>query len=191
MMITVALLAAFFFFLIIEFFVPSAGVLGVMALISGIAAIISAFAQSTMMGAGVTALTLVSTPAILYFMIKLWPNTRIGRLILNRRPGDVSVAPESSAPDGTPLTELEGKIGIAKTNLLPGGLVVIEGQKLDAISSGMPIDAGTPVKVVKVVTGKIQVRAAREEELTLPSNVSKSSGVLEMPLDSLDLESLD
>ena len=186
------LLLLFFLFLVVEFFVPSAGLIGVAAAITAIATIVCAFMHSTMLGLTMTGIIIASTPAILYFMIRLWPHTPIGRRILNRRPGQtMSPGPERTMRDGTPFSELVGQIGVAKSDLLPSGLVVIDGKKMDAISLGMAIDAGTKVIVVKISSGKIQVRPANEQEQASRGESPVSPQRLDSPLESFDLESLE
>jgi membrane-bound ClpP family serine protease len=91
--------------------------------------------------------------------------------------------------DGTPLEDLVGRIGIAQTNLLPSGMVLIDGRKLDAVSTGMPIDAGAPVIVIKTHAGKIQVRLAHEKEL--PGTEDSTQPAPESQLKSFDLEMLE
>jgi membrane protein implicated in regulation of membrane protease activity len=109
---------------------------------------------------------LVTTPLLFAILIRLWPKTRIGRMMLNRETLDAdSTPPEPTTLDGTPLSELVGRIGTAASNLLPSGQVRIDGHKSDAVSTGLPIDAGTLVVVVRVYSGKLQVRAANETEV--------------------------
>ena len=204
----IGLLLLFFVFLIGEFFVPSAGMIGVAALICAVGAVVCGFSHSILMGIVMMVAVGGSTPAVLYFMIRMWPHTPIGRRILNRRPGqDGKLTPKRTIRDGTPLANLVGQIGVAQTDLLPSGAVLIHDQKLDAISLGMLIDAGTNVVVVKTVAGKIHVRQARHGEVarptspesaTSPKETGQSSDAIQEPsadapppLKSFDLDSLD
>ncbi len=157
----IGLLLIFFVCLIGEFFLPSAGMIGIAALLSAVGTIICGFSHSMSLGITMTGIVGISTPLVLMFMIKIWPHTPIGRRILNRRPGQVDEAPpERVIRDGTPLSQLVGKIGVAKTDLLPSGRVMLQGHKLDAISLGSAIDAGSKVIVVKISAGKIHVKKA-------------------------------
>jgi hypothetical protein len=68
-------------------------------------------------------------------------------------------------------------------------MVVIDGKKIDAISTGMPIDAGTTVIVTNTDAGRVHVRAATDEDRidqTEPTPQSPPS--LEESLDSFDIE---
>lgn len=152
--------------LIAEFFVPSGGLLGAGAAAAAIASIVIALTHSTSAGLWMGGLFLVTTPVVLFAIVRVWPKTSIGRRILNRQPGQL--APPNrprTTPRGTPLLDLVGHSGIAHTDLLPAGLIVIDGEKLDAVSVGLPIDRGTPVVVVSLQGNRIRVRPAREDEV--------------------------
>jgi membrane-bound serine protease (ClpP class) len=55
------------------------------------------------------------------------------------------------------LTQLVGKQGSAVTPLSPSGTVSIAGTEYDAVSDGVYLDAGTPVKVAKIQNYRILV----------------------------------
>jgi membrane-bound ClpP family serine protease len=188
----IGFLLLFFFCLVAEFFLPSAGLIGAAAFVSAIVAIISGFSYSTFAGLVVSAIIVVSAPLILYFMIRLWPHTPIGRRILNRIPGERFSRDIPTLSDGTPLSELVGQVGIAATDLLPSGRVLIDGRKIDAVSMGMPIDAGSNVVVTKIISRKIQVRLADPE--AAPKNQTRTgeeSSAHPTALESFDLDSLE
>ncbi|HEY2806910.1 MAG TPA: NfeD family protein [Gemmatimonadales bacterium] len=54
--------------------------------------------------------------------------------------------------------DLVGKSGIAATDLRPGGLAVIEGERLHVISEGEWLAPGTPLTVVKADAMRLVVR---------------------------------
>lgn len=193
---SIVLLILFFILLIGEFFIPSAGTVGAAAAIAGCTSIVIAFTHSNAAGYAVVATIALSTPAILYAMVHYWPHSPIGRVILNRRPGQIDEPIESRLRSGERRKDLVGRIGVAKTNLLPGGLVVIDGKRLDAVSDGSAIDAGTQVVVINAIAGKLRVRVAgpgdiapEQTDVQRKSDALESS--LESTLESLDLESLE
>ncbi len=49
-----------------------------------------------------------------------------------------------------PSPDLVGKTGVAKSLLRPGGIGVIEGQRMHVMSEGEAIGPGTPVKVLRI-----------------------------------------
>ncbi len=186
----IGLLIVFYFVLIAEFFLPSGGFLGAVAIAILVAAVSIAFSHSTVAGLVVVVVVVVTTPLFLVGMLRVWPHTAIGRRMLNRRPGQrADATPMRTTSDGTPIGQLVGRLGTAKTNLLPSGMVVIDGEKIDAISTGMPIDAGTTVIVTNTDAGRVHVRAATDEDQTdqiEPTPQSPPS--LEESLESFDVE---
>ncbi|MEM6471121.1 MAG: NfeD family protein [Planctomycetota bacterium] len=184
---SLGLLLLFIVLLIGEFLVPSAGTVGIAAVLCGVAAIAVAFSHSMVAGGLMISAVAACTPMILYFMVQYWPYSPIGRIILNRRPGQVDELPESTIRSGEKRKDLVGKMGIAKTNLLPAGLVTIDGNRLDAVSDGSPIDAGSNVVVVSAVAGKLKVRLATESDLRpAETAVHRQTENIEASLESLD-----
>lgn len=188
----IGLLVVFFIVLLAEFFLPTGGFLGAVAIAILVAAISIAFSHSMTAGLVAIAFVLVATPLFLVAMLRVWPHTAIGRRMLNRRPGQRAESTSTkTTPDGKPIVELIGRRGVAKTDLLPSGMVVVDGEKIDAISNGMPIDAGTDVIVTSTDAGRVHVRAAtdedREDETSQDPN-PRSPASLEKSLDSFDIE---
>lgn len=179
----VLLLLLFYFLLVLEFFLPTGGMIGAAALAALVASVLVAFSHSVAAGVTILLIALATTPIIFLMMVRIWPHTPIGRRMLNRRPGELKEIVPKRTSRGTPLEELVGRIGIAKTDLLPSGLVTIDSQKLDAVSIGMPIDAGSRVIVTKTDTGKIHVRAALDDESEDEAEEPRSPASLEFDLE--------
>ncbi len=144
-------------FLVLEFFVPSGGVLGVLCALSLLAAVVVGFMAGPWTGLGVLITEGVVVPAALMAAVKWWPHTPIGRLILIPRPQSPDeVLPDTEAYRG--LKGLVGKRGTARGMMLPSGLIVIDGKSYDAVSEGSPIEAGQTVLVVAISTQRLVVR---------------------------------
>lgn len=58
--------------------------------------------------------------------------------------------------------ELIGKTGVAVTALRPAGVVMIENERIDAVSEGSFIDVASKVKIIKVEGSRIVVREIKE-----------------------------
>ena len=58
------------------------------------------------------------------------------------------------------FSHLVGQQGMATTNLMPAGKADFDGQLVDVIAEGMPIDRGQAVVVVKARGNRVVVRAA-------------------------------
>lgn len=160
-----ALFALCYALLVMEFFIPSGGVLGVVAAVAGLTSVVIAFTHNLNAGLWTVALYLVSTPVVMASLVRLWPRTSMGQLMLNRRPGqlDPGGTPRTT-PRGTPLASLVGRVGVARSNLLPSGTIEIAGEKLDAVSEGMAIDRGEAVFVTRLLGNRIHVRPASDRE---------------------------
>ena len=169
-----ALAAAFLF---AEFLIPSAGLLGIGAAMAAIAALVLAYSESLTAGLAMTGVLAVGTPILLMTAIRVWPYTPIGRRILNLPPleheDDLRGGDELESDEGlgqrserrrglwdleNPYRSLLGKVGVARTNLLPSGQIEIEGKKYDAVALGMAVDSGQFVEVSSVDAGKIRVK---------------------------------
>ena len=87
------------------------------------------------------------------------------------------------------MDSLEGQTGLALSNLLPSGRVLVKGQKLDAVSIGMPIDTGDEVIVTSVQAGRIHVRKITDQDRNPPEEPPpQSPSSLEGSLESFDFE---
>lgn len=161
----IGLLIAFYAIAIAEIFIPSGGFLGLTAVVVAVTSIIIGYTSSGTLAVTLTLIYVITTPILIGLLIRLWPNTKIGRHMLNRETLEAdSALPELTTIDGTPLSAFVGRIGTATSNLLPGGEVRIDGHRTGAISTGLPIDTGTLVRVVRLHSGKLQVRAASDDE---------------------------
>ncbi|MGI9466790.1 MAG: NfeD family protein [Rubripirellula sp.] len=182
-------LLVFYIVLVGEFLLPTGGLLGVIAVTALTASLVFAFKFSTAAGISVSVFIAISSPFFIMFLIRIWPNTPVGKRMLNLKRGQTTEPPLKTTSSGTPLDQLAGQRGVAKTNLLPSGLVTINGEKIDAVSTGMPIDAGSQIMVVKIDTGHVQVRELSKDELEARDTTEPSSPkLLEDSLDSFDFE---
>lgn len=169
----------------LEVFVPSAGIISCLAALAVTASIVVAFLQSASHGVVMLAVTSVLLPLVIAAAIRWWPHTPIGRLVLIPRPENPDdVLPDSEEYRG--LKALIGRYGVARSTMLPSGVVRIEHRTYDAISEGVPVDVGQRVKVVDVRTNRIVVRPLAAGEL-VPEEPA-ADDVLNRPLDALGLD---
>jgi len=150
----------------IELFVPSAGVLTMMAVFALGGSVVFAFMQSFAFGCTFLGAVVIGVPVLVWYAIQLWPSTPIGRRIMLDPDEDPALQPNEEIER---LKSLAGKSGIAKSRMMPAGLVEIEGRRYDALSEGQPIDAQTEVVVVHVQGINIVVRPKRDD---IPDDVS-------------------
>ena len=133
----------------LEMFVPSAGLLGVLAAAAVIASIVMAFMHSSVAGALFLLVATIAVPLVVMLAVKSWRHTPIGRVMLAKRPeGEDGVLPDTG--EYHRRDRLIGKRGVAKTELLPSGDVAVEGRVYDAVSNGVAIAKGQAVRVIDV-----------------------------------------
>jgi len=167
----------------IEMFIPSAGLL---AIVSGsllLAALIVAFLHS--LTAGVLMLIAIGLllPLMFVIFVNVWPNTPIGRRVLLKRMGTDDVVLKGEHYDLQ--KELMGKTGIARSEMIPSGQIVIAGRKYDAVSEGLPIDKGDHVKVVGIRMFKIFVRKIDPNEAAVSGSSLEDDDILSQPIDDV------
>ena len=155
----ILLLAVILF--VLEIFIPSGGILGVLSALAFIAAIVAAFvAGGLKLGTAFMAFSAVLIGVLTYLLIKLWPKTPFGKRILIELPEPASVLPDRQRQQ----QQLIGQRGVAVSPLLPSGAIRIQGRTVDAISDGMSIEKGTMVEIIAVRNNAIVVRPARADD---------------------------
>ena len=172
--------------LALELFVPSAGMLGIFAGCLILAAVVMGFLSDSMSGMIFLMVALLVVPVMLILMIKIWPHTPIGRRLLADDETLTDVLPQGDYYD---RADLAGRIGVAKSKMLPSGQVVIDGQKYDAVSDGFAIQAGDRVKVVSVKENRIYVQPCEEDESSDSNKQVASDDILDQPIKEFDLDS--
>jgi membrane-bound ClpP family serine protease len=170
-----------------EVFVPSGGILGVLALTSIVVAIVLAFWQSgAMAGFLFVLVSLIAVPTILFLAFQWLPETAVGKRLLAEVPSSEEVLPDDD--ERRALRDLVGKIGRAETRMLPSGAVQIEGRTIDAMSEGMPIEPGQPVRVMEVHGTRVTVRLMTEEAAAAAPSPKSNDDVLAQTIDKLGLD---
>jgi len=154
----------------LELFIPSGGVLGVVAVLALLGSVVFAFMQGTVFGLGLLMVVVVGVPFLIWYMLEIWQATPIGRRILLDPAEDPALQPNEESERHKALL---GKTGTAKSLMMPSGMIEIDGQRFDAVSAGMPIDPGTSVRVVQVDGINLTVRPADQSPKPVMPPVSK------------------
>lgn len=152
----VLLLGIGFGLAMLEVFVPSGGILGVLSVCTIFAAIYMGFRQSPSVGFSVLAGAALGVPILVALALKLWPHTPIGKRMTLQGPHEEEVVPV--LPEQQAAATLVGRVGQARTKMLPGGIITVDGRSWDAVSEGEPIDPGEPVRVVALRGNWLVVR---------------------------------
>ena len=158
---------------ILEVFIPSFGLLTLCAAGCFAVSVWQAYRASGSAAAwAIGAVAPVLTVVILYFGLKYIPRTSWGRGLVLRDPADggARVPPTSSetaylSPEGGTdedrLRPLIGKEGVAQSDLRPVGVIAVDGRRVDVVTEGAMIDAGSRVKIVAVEGNRVVVRKVK------------------------------
>ena len=157
-MVLILLLGACVMFLL-EVCTPSFGILALMGVLAEAGAVYYGFRISSGVGFFVLLGVIIGTPAYLYFMVRLLPNTPLGKKLFLK---DAPDATGAAAPQSDELSELVGKTGLADCDLRPAGVVRIEGKRVIARAEREMIDKGSEIRVIKAYGTDVVVRAMRD-----------------------------
>jgi len=145
-----------------ELFLPTSGMLGGVAALCAIAAIVCFFKTAWWLGEVSVLALIIITPLALYLALKIYPRTPVGKAVILPITDAAAAAP--FANEAASLKSLEGKQGRALTLLRPAGSVEIDGQRIDALSDNEVIEPGTAVTVAHVVGLKVIVKPVTSSE---------------------------
>ncbi|MCX6934648.1 MAG: hypothetical protein NTZ01_00380 [Verrucomicrobia bacterium] len=151
MTLLVSLLVAGMLLILAEAFLPGliAGSLGVLCLLA------AAGVGYTHFGSQVGSLILVGEVILGIFLTILWmkvlPSTPFGRLYILRRP-------DRQIPTARPPDDLVGREGVALTDLRPSGTAHLGKDRVDVVTTGEHLSAGSPIVVVRVDGPSVFVR---------------------------------
>lgn len=156
----ILLLALGIVLMILELFLPSGGILGFMAAVSLVGALVLAFRQSESAGLTFVAITVVVVPVALITGLKLFPKTPVGRRVILRPPAQA--APDAPAGvadvDYSPLLNQKGK---TVTSLRPSGIIEIDGRRYSAVAEGELISENVEIVVISLQGNSIVVDDAK------------------------------
>jgi membrane-bound serine protease (ClpP class) len=132
---------------------PGHGVAGILGLLALMTAIVLAFGiPFFFIAAQSLAIAIVLTVVVFWFAARLFPqNAFMRRIAFTGVQGSDYVA----APN---RKELIGHAGIATSFLRPAGVAAIDGQRVDVLTEGDFVAAGSPVVVTRVEGARIFVR---------------------------------
>jgi len=157
MWLAIGLAAAGVVAIILEVFVPSAGIIGIAGLGSIIASVVIAYQRlGNLIGSIYLAVVLVLVPVFIVLYFRFFPRSPVGRWLISQDRQEPEKGYSSFTPEK--YVDLVGKEGTSLTILRPVGMVRIDGQKYSAVTGGEFIEKDKPIKVVKVEGSRIVVR---------------------------------
>lgn len=160
LLVGLGLLALSLLLIMLEAFIPSGGVIGLVAACCAIAGVVALFRHSATWGLSGLLIVAVLGPMCFIWAIKMLPSTPLGRKLIG--PGPVEIAREiqtGTLDSRASRMALIGTEGVARTDLRPVGIVEIDGQRYDAAAEGPLIDRGQAVRVTGADSMQLRVRA--------------------------------
>ena len=154
--------------LVLEVFViPGFGIVGVLGIVLVVAGLVLSLVgaqesyTAVLEAAFRVVLSLVFAIVASLVMLRFLPRTRVGHhLVLET--GLSAEQGYSSAPESD--SRWLGRTGHAATPLHPAGIADIDGERVDVVSNGEPIDAGTAIQVVRVDGNRVVVRTLQHSQ---------------------------
>lgn len=151
----VGLFAAALAIAFLELFIPSAGMLALLAGALAIAGVVAFWSVSSLWGILALLALVILVPLLVAFLLRIYPDTPIGRrMILTSDPEPPPEPPSAHAPQPS----LVGLTGEAISELRPVGMIRVNGQRLEALSEQGVIDIGAQVRITAVEGTRIRVR---------------------------------
>ena len=142
--------------IVLELFIPSQGILSILAAASLIYGIVQCFLVSQLLGLIVTVVTVAALPVFIIAMVRIWPDTWIGKQVAIRRAQ--KAVPGGSIPDAGKLDKLLGQSGQTITDLRPVGAVMFGQDRVDCVAEAGQIENGSEVTVIRVEGVRVVVR---------------------------------
>ena len=158
-MTAAAIITAFILFgilIVLELFIPSHGILTVIAIICLVYGIVNCFLVNQWLGFIVAIATIAALPIFIVYMVRIWPDTWIGKRIAIRQAQRAT--PGGSIPDVNKLDKLIGQSGKALTDLRPVGAVMFGADRVDCVAETGQIEKGDKVTVIRVEGVRVVVR---------------------------------
>jgi len=142
---------------LMEAFVPSGGILGVLAAIVLVSSLIFAFKESDGVGFAFLGIVVICVPGVVIFGLKIFPKTPSGRRVILKPSVE---SPEERGKAGISdedFSHLQGKVGKTTTPLRPSGIIEINDERYSAVAEGELIDKDVEIIVVKVEGNSVVV----------------------------------
>lgn len=161
MTIAAILLGIGLLLIVAELMFPSFGALGLVASLFIVGSVAYAFAQDSDLGVGFMIAACVLVPAMILIGFRLLPISPFAKHL---------VARGFTFEDGAAIDRRDGGLlgheGRVDSLLRPAGTATIDGRRVDVVTRGEAIEAGTRVRVIEVEGNRVVVAAVETEAKT-------------------------
>jgi membrane-bound ClpP family serine protease len=139
-----------------EIFLPTGGILFVLAIAALVAGIAMSFYSDVTQGMITLIAVFILIPIMGPILLHLMPRTKLGKkLFLEATEEDASMA---VMPVNLELEQLRGRYGKTVSSLRPSGITEFDGRRVDTMSEGDMIGPGHWVRCIDVKAGRVIVR---------------------------------
>ena len=138
--------------IVAEVLFPSFGILSVLATAAIIGAVAVAFTVSTDTGVNFLIATAVLVPVVIVFGLRFFPRSPMGKHMVVS-----GLSFESQAATDERDLVLVGVEGALEADCHPTGVARLDSRRVDVVSRGEPIEAGTTVRVIEVKGNRVVV----------------------------------
>jgi membrane-bound ClpP family serine protease len=144
---------------LLEIFVPSHGLLAFASAAMAVAGVVCLWRHDEGWGLSGALALLVLAPAGVYFGLRIWPSTPLGRKIIGA-PTEEDVQRQRRAEEAERQQRLAlvGQTGVVVVELRPIGVVEVGGKRYDAVSETSFAKPGSKVKVAAAEPNQLRVR---------------------------------
>ncbi len=177
----------------VDLFIPSGGMLLIMATAAALGAVLFGFRSGSTMGMTMLTIVVATVPVFAYAAIKIWPNTPLGKRIILSLPNHAKPVAQATS---SPVDSLVGSVHQAESALMPTGQLRIGHRYFNAVAETGIVEAGQNVEIVEFKERNLVVRIT-DAEPNLPGQKSAEARVddhrslLDLPADELGIDSLD
>jgi membrane-bound ClpP family serine protease len=146
--------------LVAEVFIPSGGIISIIALGCLIGGVALFFNHSKTTGIVGVFVAILMIPAAVILAYKILPKTGFGKNVTLAPPK----RPQGDAiPDTEELKGLLGAVGRVLTPLRPVGMCDLSGKRVECVAEGGFVDKDKNIKVIQVEGTQLTVRVVQEE----------------------------
>jgi membrane-bound serine protease (ClpP class) len=139
-----------------DLFLPTGGILLVLAVGALVVGVAMTFAESIERGLVTLVAIAVIIPVAGSVLIHYWPRTPVGRRFFLSSPDEDDTL--ARMPVNLELEQLRGRYGQTVSSLRPAGVTNFDGRRVDTMSDGEMIGPGQWVRCIDVKAGKVIVR---------------------------------
>lgn len=166
------LIATGFLLLVAELFLPSGGILSVLAAAAILVGVALAFESDSTVGMWTLIGVGLALPVTMGLAFHYWPKTPMGKRFFLHAPEEDPRG--ASLPEQQEMELLRGQIGQSMSALRPAGVVEFNGRRIDCITEGIMVAAGQTVRCIDVKAGRVIVRPVEKPNLGTLENADFS-----------------